>query len=578
MPASPSRLTTLALLASTAATSAPHVAAQLPAPPVPAQNPITTAKANLGKALFWDEQMSSTGTVACGTCHAPEFGGSDPRVGLASNPGFDGAFGTADDVYGSLGVIAHAAAGGYERRAPFPLQVQVTRRTALSVLMAPYSSTQFWDGRVNGTLRDPHTGAVVISSGASLESQVLEPPVNAVEMTHRGTTWADVEARIAASRPLALAGNVPAALATWIGQRSYPDLFQEAFGSPGVTAVRIAMAIATYERTLVPNQAPIDDWLRGNQNALTPQEAYGFAVFEQIGRCTFCHRSPSFDRPIFSDIGLRPLGEDRGRFAVTNQTRDDNTFKVPSLRNVGLRRNFFHNGSGRTLDDVIDFYVRGGDFVNPFIGIQPIGMTEQDRAALMAFLRNALTDPRVARGLPPFDHPTLFAEGSRAPKTYGQGTSGTHGRTPTLFTPEPALIGRGTLRAAIDHGVPGAPTLLLIDTARADTTLSGIRVHVALTPALLAIPTRPAAGGRGHGRLAVAHAAHPGRPRARRHQAVPAGALRRRRRAERRVEHGRAPAHAARAPLSRAISAPARAARRPPPARRRSVRPPRRGA
>ncbi|MEZ5962352.1 MAG: cytochrome c peroxidase [Planctomycetota bacterium] len=470
----------------TAATFGAPAVAQLGPPPVPSQNPITPAKANLGKTLFWDEQMSSTGTVACATCHTPAAGGSDPRAPAARHPGFDGRFDTPDDVLGSFGVIAHAAVGGYVRMpGPFPLREQVTRRKAPSVLMAAYNATQFWDGRVGGELRDPHTGQVVIGAGASLEAQVLEPPLSSVEMNFEGAGWGDIEARLVTARPLALATNVPVALDAWIAGRSYPDLFREVFGTPDVSAVRIAMAIATYERTLVPDQAPIDDFLRGNTSALTPQEQHGKLVFEQLGLCTLCHGGTTFARARFADVGLRPLGEDRGRYAVTGAIRDDNTFKVPSLRNVGDRAPYFHNGSRRTLEEVVDFYARGGDFPsNPFLGIQPFGMTSQDRDALLAFLRHALTDPRVAARQPPFDHPELFAAGTRAPRPYGSGSPGSQGPL-RLFSPEPPLLGNPTFRLTVDGAVGGAPVALLLDQAPGDHLRLGVRLHVAMTPALL---------------------------------------------------------------------------------------------
>ncbi len=487
------RMTNLALasLLVALACGASRPAAQTPLPPpsVPAQNPITPAKTNLGKVLFWDEQMSSTGTMACASCHHPQAGGSDPRssTSAALHPGFDGTFHTADDVYGSPGVIAHERTGGYVRAAPFPLAVQVTNRKAPSVLMSAYNTTQFWDGRATGTLRDPHTGQTVIASGASLESQVLEPPLSAVEMNHAGAGWRDLEQRLATSRPLALATNIPPALDAWLGQRSYGDLFNEAFGTPDVTAVRIAMAIATYERTLVPDQAPIDAYLRGNPSALTPQETYGLVVFEQLGFCTFCHRAPTFGPPRFADIGVRPLGEDRGRWTITRANRDDNAFKVPSLRNVALRAPYFHNGSKRTLEEVVDFYSRGGDFQqNPFLGIQPFGMTAADRDALLALLRDALTDPRIAARQPPFDHPTLFADGPRAPASYGVGTPGFGGRPLRLLSPEPPVLGRASFRVAIDDGVAGAPVMLLVDLAAGSLDVFGVRVNVALTSAFIA--------------------------------------------------------------------------------------------
>jgi hypothetical protein len=137
---------------------------------------------------------------------------------------------------------------------------------------------------------------------------------------------------------------------------------------------------------------------------------------------------------------------------------------------------------------VVAFYSRGGDFQgNPFIGIQPFGMTSQDRDALLAFLRNALTDPRAAQGLPPFDHPTLFADSGRAPQIYGVGTAGGSGRPLRLFSPEPPILGNPTFRFAIDDGVAGAPVLLLLDLAGGDATLFGVRVHVGMTAAMVAL-------------------------------------------------------------------------------------------
>ena len=91
-------------------------------PPEPAGNPVTAAKAFLGKTLFWDEQLSTTGTVACGTCHRPAVGGADPRIaspsGSAMHSGSDGVFGTEDDLFGSPGVPLHLSDGSY---VPSPL-------------------------------------------------------------------------------------------------------------------------------------------------------------------------------------------------------------------------------------------------------------------------------------------------------------------------------------------------------------------------------------------------------------------------------------------------------------------------
>lgn len=460
----------------------------LPPPLVPAGNPITAAKVNLGKTLFWDEQLSSTGTVACATCHLPEAGGGDPRGTAPANPGPDGRLGTPDDVFGSPGVIAHAANTGYQRAPDFGLGVQVTGRKAQTVIMAAYNPTQFWDGRRNDVLVDPHTNQVVLANGASLENQTLEPPLSPVEMGHAGTDWTTLEQRLGTSKPLALATNLPAALATWLGQRSYADLFQEAFGSPQITATRVAMAIATYERTLVPDQAPIDGQLR-NGIPLPPQEMRGQQVFVQVGRCVTCHGAPTFAIPGFRNIGVRPVQEDLGRGGVTNQPQDNGAFKVPSIRNVGLRTRFFHTGGKRSLEEVVDFYARGGDFRGaPNIAIQPFQLSPQQRTDLLAFLRNALTDPRVAQGLPPFDHPTLYSMSGRAPQNYGTGSPGSNGRTPRIFTPDPPAIGNAAFRVAVDDGIAGAPALLVYDTAPGASSLFGININVAMSAQLLVTP------------------------------------------------------------------------------------------
>ena len=93
--------------------SAPPISALQP-PIAPAGNPVTAAKAYLGKTLFWDEQLSSTKTVACGTCHRPAEGGSDPRTSdTTRNAGYDNTFGTADDIFGSPGVPVNYSDGNY---------------------------------------------------------------------------------------------------------------------------------------------------------------------------------------------------------------------------------------------------------------------------------------------------------------------------------------------------------------------------------------------------------------------------------------------------------------------------------
>ncbi|MBL8768557.1 MAG: hypothetical protein JNL94_14370 [Planctomycetes bacterium] len=461
------------------------VAQQIPPVPVPAGNPITPSKANLGKVLFFDEQLSSTRTVACATCHIASRGGSDPRFGF--HPGADGVFGTADDVVGSPGVIATDANQQTTKADPFALVPQVTNRKAPSMINAAFSPTLFWDGRATPQFVDPLTGQQVLNQFAALESQAAGPPTSAVEMAHASRDWTEVATHLGASKPLALASNVPAALAAWINGRSYPQLFQEAFGTNAVTPVRIIEAIATYERTLVSNQAPIDAFNAGQQNALTPQQNQGRLIFNgPNANCAVCHAGPLFTNNSFQNIGVRPIAEDLGRGAVTGNPADNGRFKVPSLRNVALRGPYFHNGSAATLVDVVEFYNRGGDFhVNQNPLVHPLNLTQGQKDALVAFLTVALTDPRVTNEVAPFDRPTLYTETDRVPASFGVGAAGSGGVVPRFVAVEPPYLGNPDFSFGIADALGQAPAFLAIDVLASapGTTIGGVPLHLAVSPA-----------------------------------------------------------------------------------------------
>ncbi len=456
--------------ASSVAVAQPGGGGPLPPPLTPPGNPTSVAKVNLGKALFWDEQLSSTRTVACGTCHMPEAGGSDFRKQVAPSlhPGIDGVFGTPDDVVGSAGVPRSDALGLYTFEPDFGLGVQVTARDSRTVINAAYSPELFWDGRAPSTFVDPVSGQVVLFQGAALESQAAGPPLSDVEMAHAGRDWLDVEQRVEQSSPLALSPSIPQALSAWIAGREYPALFQEAFGTPGVTAARIAMAIATYERTLFTNQTPLDQFLAGNQNALTLQEQQGRNLFGVFG-CAVCHGGNLLSDNQYHYIGVRPQNDDLGRFLVTAQNVDRGAFRTPTLRNVELTGPYFHNGRTETLEDVVDFYNRGGDFTAPNKPpvIRPLNMTPQQRAALLAFLRRPLTDPRVQAQQAPFDRPTLYIESDRAPVIDGVGSPGPDGIVPQMIAIEPPLLGNPSFTVALLGGAfaEGSRAVLVIDDA-----------------------------------------------------------------------------------------------------------------
>jgi cytochrome c peroxidase len=459
-----------------------------PVAPAPPGNPITLAKTNLGKVLFWDEQMGSNQTMACGTCHILGAGGSDPRSAQPGSqsvhPGPNSAFGDADDIFGSRGTTLGQSDGTLELAAIFRLQRQVTTRRSMSAINAGFAPSLFWDGRAQGPFTDPLNGGVVIAQGASLEIQALGPPTNDVEMGHIGRDWNDVAARMSTAEPLRLASNIPPALSAWVNSRTYPELFQEAFGTNAVTPVRIAMAIATYERTLSSNQAPFDQFLANVPGALTPQEQQGLQIFNGVGRCVTCHGGPLLSDNQFHYTGVRPQNDDLGRFAVTGQAVDRGAMRTPTLRNVQLRAPYFHNGRMGTLSDVIDFYDRGGDFNAPNKPntIAPIGLNAGQRAALLAFLTRPLTDPRVTTQSAPFDRPTLYTETNAVPAHYGAPTAGAGGVAPRLVAFEPPIIGDPTFTVGIDAGNAGRQGVLLISPIQllAPSPFQGAGLHVAL--------------------------------------------------------------------------------------------------
>ncbi|MBM3990219.1 MAG: hypothetical protein FJ298_04330 [Planctomycetes bacterium] len=441
-----------------------------PPPPPPVGNASSNAKIALGRLLFWDEQLSSTKTMACASCHVPEKGGSDPRSVFDAlgnvHPGFDSLFGTADDIHGSPGVVRSVSNGNFSASATFGLRAQVTGRKAPSAINAAYSPSLFWDGRALGTFIDPVTNTVVFNGGAALESQAVGPIMDSGEMGHVGRTWGDVASRVGAVRPLALAGNVPASWVTFINGRGYPAIFQEVFGTSDITASRIAMAIATYERTLFSNQTPIDAFFGGNQNALTQLELQGQNVFiSQQASCAVCHAGNLFTNQSFRYIGVRPQNEDVGRFAVTNNANDIGRMRVPSLRNVELRGPYFHTGKFMTLEEVVDFYNRGGDFggSNKDPLIRPLNLTQQQRDALVAFLKRPLTDPRVTAASGPFEHPTLYGGSSRMPSLFGAPTAGSGGFVPRMVALSPALVGNDRFTVGVEGGLGTAFSGLVLD-------------------------------------------------------------------------------------------------------------------
>lgn len=469
------RIFALTLCVGTVLTGAVFVTGALPTVPVPPGNPITEQKRILGKILFWDEQMSTSGTVSCGTCHMPANGGTDPRI--ARHPGDDRALNTPDDILGSPGTIRSDANNDYLRDAIFALNPQITERSANSMINAAYAPLLFWDGRASGTFRDPLTNEVVLTSGAALESQAAAPPASSVEMAHDAIQWSTITGKLERVTPLALATALPGDVASRLASRpSYGELFRDAFGDEAITPARIAMAIATYQRMLISDQSPWDRFMAGETTAMTANQIAGWNAFQTVGQggtqCNTCHTAPLFTDNSFRNIGVRPIAEDNGRQGVTGLASDAGRFKVPSLRNVGLKATFMHNGQFNVLNQVMGFY-GGAAGVPPNAPIRvnrdplmnQIALPPQVGAQVQDFIANALRDPRVAAQTFPFDRPTLFTNRPADQATnQGGGVAGTGGTVPRLIAQSPPMIGNVDYRVGLDGARAGASARLGVST------------------------------------------------------------------------------------------------------------------
>ena len=455
----------------------------LPPPTAPLENLVTPEKALLGKILYWEEQLSSDDTMACGTCHQPSAGFADPRE--AVHPGYDGLFNTVDDIFTSPGVLHSEADGRFSPVPGFGLNPQATGRRTPDIFGALYSPTAFWDGRAEGQFLDPVSGQVSIATGGSLENQVAGPPLSSAEMAHEGRDWSMIATKIAAADPMALATDLPRDMERALALHpTYPDLFQAAFGTPDVTAERIIFAIATYERTLIPDQAPYFRWLAGDVNAMTPEQTLGHDQFMGPALCQTCHQPPIFTMPEFFNLGLRDWQEDPGRMDVTGFYADRGKFKSPSLLNAGLRPRYMHNGEHTELwpGGVGQLYMDGGgpvhDNLDPLmVPLNTVPGIQMDH--IMDFVGNALTDPRVRDEVFPFDRPTLYSERRPAGSNlYGHATPAQPGGLePRLLARQPAFVGADDFRIGLADVPPNTNSRLLVSSARLH---GGIRAGVAL--------------------------------------------------------------------------------------------------
>jgi len=231
------------------------------------------------------------------------------------------------------------------------IKSQKGNRSAPTIINRAYTLAQFWDGRA-----------------ASLEEQAIGPMANPIEM-----------------------GSTHDAIVTKLKTVSgYKPLFAKAFGSEEITIDRVALAIACFERTVFSGNAPYDKYKRGDKKAMTPEQVRGMTVFFDKAKCDKCHEGANFSLNAYANIGV---GSDKpdpdvGRFAVTKNERDWGVFKTPTLREIEHTAPYMHDGSLKTLEEVVDYYDKGGTKnKNLDENIKPLHLTAQEKKDLVAFMK-----------------------------------------------------------------------------------------------------------------------------------------------------------------------------------------------
>jgi cytochrome c peroxidase len=211
---------------------------------------------------------------------------------------------------------------------------QVGRRSAPALINRGYGRVFFWDGRA-----------------ASLEEQVLQPIQDSKEMN---MTLAEASARV------------------------------------GLSPGNISRALASYVRSILSGNAPFDRFTNGDRRALSSEQQAGLQVFRGKGNCTACHVGPNFSDERFHNTGIAwrdGVLRDEGRSEVTGKAEDRGAFKSPTLREVARTAPYMHDGSLASLDEVVDYYDRGGN-ANSGLDpeLRPLKLTASEKRSLVVFL------------------------------------------------------------------------------------------------------------------------------------------------------------------------------------------------
>jgi cytochrome c peroxidase len=273
---------------------------------------------------------------------------TDARVQLGRKLFFDPIL-SADNTVACAS--CHRPEHGFANGNPVGIGGQKIARRAPTLLNRAFGKVFFWDGRA-----------------ATLEEQALLPIADPAEM---GSNVADTVKKLSS-------------------HAEYKKQFEAAFDD-GVSAGNLAKALAGFERVLLRGDSPIDKFrTNGDHKALTPEERHGLWLYESKAQCWRCHSGRNFTDEEFHNTGVS-WGQGRidlGRFAITKDDADRGKFKTPTLRGVALSAPYMHDGSFKTLEDVVEYYSRGGND-NPHRDskLQPLSLTKEEMASLVAFLK-----------------------------------------------------------------------------------------------------------------------------------------------------------------------------------------------
>jgi len=292
--------------------------------PTPSDNPITDEKVELGRKLFFDKRLSVNNTVACATCHVPEYAFTDR---LQVSRGIEG---------------------------------RETERNSPSILNSAFLKTVMFDAHL-----------------PSLEMQVIVP---IQEHTEMGNNMKELIQKLRA---------IPEY------QNAAKKIFNRDFD-----AYVLTRSISAFERILISMNSRFDQYKNGNTSKLSADEKAGWKIFSEKLYCIQCHPAPYFTTFEAANNGLyKEYGKDKGRFRIFLDSNDIGKFKIPSLRNIQLTYPYMHDGSIKSIDDVIDHYLKGGakHSLQSTI-IQPFELTSKEREQLKAFLYS-LTDTSYMRNM-----------------------------------------------------------------------------------------------------------------------------------------------------------------------------------